>query len=56
MWTPISLTELEEWILRSELKLEGEFVNFWKLIKITPQKWHETEYGVEVVDFGLSPF
>lgn len=45
MWTPISLTELEGWISRGESKLEGEPLNFWKLIKIPPQKWQEIEYG-----------
>ncbi|MEH3112629.1 hypothetical protein [Pedobacter terrae] len=47
MWTPISLTELEGWISRGESKLDGEPLNFWKLIKIPPQKWQETEYGNE---------
>ena len=47
MWTPISLAELEELILKGESKLEGELLNFWNLIKIVPQKWQETEYGDE---------
>lgn len=47
MWTPMLLTELEEWILRGELKLKGELLNFWNLIKIPPQKWQENEYGYE---------
>jgi len=47
MWTPIKLSELEEWILHGELKLEGEFLNFWNLIQIAPQKWQEKEYGGE---------
>lgn len=47
MWTPISLPELEEWISRGELKLEGELLNFWHLIKISPQKWYQAEYGGE---------
>ena len=46
-WTPMLLTELEEWILRGELKLSGELLNFWNLIKIPPQKWQEDEYGYE---------
>lgn len=46
-WTPISLTELQEWISRGESKLEGEPLNFWNLIKIAPQKWQEKEYGNE---------
>ena len=45
MWTPISLTELEEWISRGEFKLEGELLNLWNMIKIPPQKWPEVEYG-----------
>jgi hypothetical protein len=45
MWTPISLTELEEWISRGESKLEGEPLKFWNLIKIAPQKWQVKEYG-----------
>lgn len=47
MWTPISLSELDEWISRGELRLESELLNFWNLIKITPQKWQEKEYGNE---------
>ncbi|WP_316789633.1 hypothetical protein [Pedobacter frigoris] len=47
MWTPISLVELEEWILRGASELEGELLNFWNLIKIKPQKWQEEEYGAE---------
>ena len=47
MWTPISLIELKESISRGESKLDGEPLNFWKLIKIPPQKWQETEYGNE---------
>ena len=47
MWEPITLNKLEEWILRGESELQGELLNFWNLIKITPQKWHEKEYGKE---------
>lgn len=47
MWTPILLSELEECILRGESKLKIELLNFWNLIKITPQKWREDEYGIE---------
>jgi hypothetical protein len=47
MWTPISLEELEEWILRGELALEDELLNFWNLIKIAPRKWQEKDYGDE---------
>ncbi|WP_316821942.1 hypothetical protein [Pedobacter gandavensis] len=47
MWTPISLSELEKWILRGESELEVELLNFWTLIKIKPQKWQEEKYGGE---------
>ncbi|WP_342328054.1 hypothetical protein [Pedobacter sp. FW305-3-2-15-E-R2A2] len=47
MWTPISLGELEEWILRGELELDDELLNFWNLIKIEPRKWQEKDYGAE---------
>lgn len=47
MWKPISLNELEINILKGELELKGELLNFWNLIKIEPQKWQEKEYGEE---------
>jgi hypothetical protein len=47
MWKPITLNKLEGNILEGELKLEGELLNFWDLIKIIPQKWQEKEYGEE---------
>lgn len=47
MWTPISLGELEELVLRGELKLEDELLNFWNLIKIAPRKWQGEDYGDE---------
>lgn|SRR5690554_2934953 len=47
MWEPISLSELEINILKGELELKGELLNFWNLIKIEPQKWQEKEFGEE---------
>jgi hypothetical protein len=47
MLTPISLTELEEWISKGESKLEGGPIRIRNLFKIIPQKWQEPEYGVE---------
>lgn len=47
MWTPITRNELEESILRGELELQSELLNFWNLIKIEPQKWQEKENGEE---------
>ena len=47
MWEPISLNELEINILKGELELKGELLNFWNLIKIEPQKWQEKEFGEE---------
>lgn len=47
MWTPISLAELKELILRGRLELEEELLNFWNLIKIEPEKWQEKDYVAE---------
>jgi hypothetical protein len=47
MWEPISLNKLEINILKGELELKGELLNFWNLIKIEPQKWQEKEFGEE---------
>lgn len=47
MWTPISIDELDTRIIRGELKLSGQILSFWNLIKIKPSKWQETEYGDE---------
>lgn len=47
MWTPISIDELDTRIIRGELKLSGQILSFWNLIKIKPSKWHEAEYGDE---------
>ncbi|SHH76140.1 hypothetical protein SAMN05421866_3682 [Chryseobacterium oranimense] len=46
-WKPISITELYDQILKTETDLTGELWNFWQLIKITPSKWIEKEYGDE---------
>jgi hypothetical protein len=42
-WEPISLTELENLILKQEW--ERELSNFWVLIKVDPVKWIEETYG-----------
>lgn len=47
MWTPISLKQLEIYILQGELDLSEEELNFWNLIKIQPEKWSEKDYGAE---------
>lgn len=47
MWEPISFNELYDKIIRTENCLTGELANFWKLIKITPEKWQEKQYGKE---------
>jgi hypothetical protein len=47
MWTPITLEELSEQISESEKILIDELLKFWQLIKITPEKWIENEYGKE---------
>jgi hypothetical protein len=47
MWTPVSLKQLEIYILQGELELNEEELKFWNLIKIQPEKWSEKDYGVE---------
>ena len=46
-WTPILLNELNIEIQKTEKDLEGEIMEFWKSIKIEPEKWNEKEYGNE---------
>ncbi|AEV96454.1 hypothetical protein Niako_0052 [Niastella koreensis GR20-10] len=52
MWEPISFNELYDKIITTENRLTGELANFWKLIKIEPEKWQEKQYGKEGGDFG----
>lgn len=47
MWEPITLEELYSEIWKGEYKLEKEYLNFWKLINISPEKWEETGFGDE---------
>jgi hypothetical protein len=46
-WKPITLSELNDQIHKSEAYLNGELWNFWQLIKIDPVKWNEKSYGDE---------
>ena len=46
-WTPISEIELYNEIQKTELDLNGELSNFWQLIRVTPSKWKEPNYGTE---------
>ena len=47
MWQPITLSELQTEIQRTEHQLKDELMRFWELIKIAPEKWHEKSYGNE---------
>ena len=47
MWTPITLKELNDQIIKSETALEVEVLNFWQLIKTKPSKWNEPTFGIE---------
>jgi hypothetical protein len=47
MWKPISLENLNTLILKGELELNDQQLDFWNLIKIEPEKWEEREYGIE---------
>jgi hypothetical protein len=46
-WTPISLKDLEEEIRDGESRLKGKLLDFWRLVKIVPEKWEEKTYGKE---------
>jgi hypothetical protein len=46
-WTPISLSRIEAKIFDFELDATEELKNFWKLIKIEPQKWQEPQLGIQ---------
>ncbi|WP_284652406.1 hypothetical protein [Flavobacterium terrisoli] len=52
-WTPISLSELNIEIQRTENDLEGEIMEFWKSIKVEPKKWAEKELGDECGGFWV---
>jgi len=47
MWQPITFSELHVEIQKTEHQLKDEFMRFWELIKITPEKWQEKSYGNE---------
>ena len=44
-WTPITIDEINELILKTERELDGDILNFWRLIRIQPTKWNEDDYG-----------
>jgi hypothetical protein len=46
-WTPITIEKVYDLILETEKELNGDLLNFWKLIKIYPEKWSEETYGKE---------
>lgn len=44
-WKSISEVKILESIQNIEDELSAELGNFWRLIKIYPEKWQEPEYG-----------
>ncbi|WP_207423164.1 hypothetical protein [Desertivirga brevis] len=44
-WEPIPLANLYDKIQKTETDLNGEVWNFWQLIKTSPTKWGEKEFG-----------
>ncbi len=46
-WQPISASELQNEMQKTEADLEGKVGNFWQLIKIEPEKWSEPTFGKE---------
>ena len=47
MWKPITFEKLYDLIIATENQLMGEQQNFWRLVKIEPEKWQENEFGNE---------
>ena len=47
IWKPITEKELYSEIWKTESELEGKYLNFWNLIKISPEKWSELNFGNE---------
>ncbi len=45
MWKPITLEELSTYIKPEELNDREK--QLWELIKVSPEKWNEPEYGNE---------
>jgi len=46
-WTPISLEQLNAYISTATEYMDATALTLWHYIKITPEKWQETEYGNE---------
>jgi len=44
-WKPITELELLDVIQSTETELNGEYWNFWQLVKTNPKKWDEETYG-----------
>ncbi|WP_051312893.1 hypothetical protein [Sporocytophaga myxococcoides] len=53
MWPPIKIDQLRNEILKGELELNDEQLNFWDLIKIEPEKWTERNYGQDSGGFWV---
>lgn len=47
MWTPISIDELQALILAHQEQMNEQEHRLWGLIRVTPQKWSEQDYGEE---------
>lgn len=45
-WEPISEAELWDRIIDAEGRMSPHIFRLWEAIKITPEKWSETSYGV----------
>jgi hypothetical protein len=46
-WTPLSIGDMKNLILKEAIEFHDEQSNFWDFIKIEPEKWKEKEYGTE---------
>ena len=47
MWHPITCSELNAEIQRTEHELKDKLWCFWEYIRITPEKWQEKSHGDE---------
>lgn len=44
-WTSTTLDEIKVYISEGVQAMSADMRQFWELVKISPQKWQEKEYG-----------
>lgn len=53
MWKSFALKEALNQINKSEPLLKGDLWDFWQLIKIKPEEWHEEKHGKQGDSFWV---